>query len=51
MVNEESFIPDHGGDVYSEGLFKGRDLIDFSSNINPLGVPKSFINNYGEALN
>ena len=51
MLNEKGFIPAHGGDVYSEGLFKGRDLIDFSSNINPLGVPKSFIDNYGEAIN
>ena len=50
-MNEESIIPAHGGDVYSEGLFQGKDLIDFSSNINPLGVPKSFINNYGEAIN
>jgi threonine-phosphate decarboxylase len=50
-VIEKSCIPVHGGDVYSEGLFKGKELIDFSSNINPLGVPKSFINNYGEALN
>lgn len=50
-MNEKNVIPSHGGDVYSEGLFKGKELIDFSSNINPLGVPKSFINNYGEALN
>ena len=28
----------HGGDIYPYGL----DLIDFSSNINPLGVPESF---------
>lgn len=32
----------HGGDVYTEGLLKGRDLLDYSSNINPLGVPESF---------
>jgi threonine-phosphate decarboxylase len=51
MMNKKSSIPAHGGDVYSEGLYQGKDLIDFSSNINPLGVPKSFINNYGEALN
>ena len=49
-MGEKFCVPVHGGDVYSEGLFKGRDLIDFSSNINPLGVPKSFINNYGEAI-
>lgn len=40
----------HGGDVYTEGLLKGRELIDFSSNINPLGVPKSFRDNIEEAL-
>ena len=32
----------HGGDVYTNGLLKGIELIDFSSNINPLGVPNSF---------
>jgi threonine-phosphate decarboxylase len=40
----------HGGDVYTEGIFKGIELLDFSSNINPLGVPKSFTNTIGEAL-
>jgi threonine-phosphate decarboxylase len=40
----------HGGDIYTEGLLKGRSLIDFSSNINPLGVPGSFRENIGEAL-
>ncbi|MCB2292982.1 aminotransferase class I/II-fold pyridoxal phosphate-dependent enzyme [Clostridium algoriphilum] len=40
----------HGGDVYTNGLLEGRELIDYSSNINPLGVPKSFIDNIGEAL-
>lgn len=40
----------HGGDVYSEGLLKGRELLDFSSNINPLGVPKCFKDNLVEAL-
>ena len=49
-MNEESFIPDHGGNVYSEGLFQGKNLIDFSSNINPLGVPTSFINRYSLLL-
>ena len=39
----------HGGDVYTNGLLKGRELIDYSSNINPLGVPKSFIDNISEA--
>jgi len=40
----------HGGDVYTNGLLKGRELIDYSSNINPLGVPKSFIDNISEAV-
>ena len=40
----------HGGDVYTNGLLKGRELIDYSSNINPLGVPSSFIDNIGEAV-
>ncbi|GCD09762.1 pyridoxal phosphate-dependent aminotransferase [Clostridium tagluense] len=41
----------HGGDVYTDGLLQGRELIDYSSNINPLGVPKSFIDNIDEAIN
>ena len=40
----------HGGDVYTDGLRKGRELIDYSSNINPLGVPKSFNDNISEAV-
>lgn len=40
----------HGGDIYTEGILKGRELLDYSSNINPLGVPKSFMNNFQEAL-
>ncbi|MBU3143498.1 histidinol-phosphate transaminase [Clostridium sp. CF012] len=40
----------HGGDVYTDGLLKGRELVDYSSNINPLGVPKSFIDNINEAV-
>lgn len=40
----------HGGDVYSVGLLKGRELIDFSSNINPLGVPKAFLDNMNKAV-
>lgn len=40
----------HGGDVYTEGLLKGRELLDYSSNINPLGVPESFKNNINKAL-
>lgn len=40
----------HGGDIYTEGLLKGRELIDFSSNINPLGIPESFIEHLDEAV-
>ncbi|MBV4418216.1 aminotransferase class I/II-fold pyridoxal phosphate-dependent enzyme [Clostridium tyrobutyricum] len=42
---------EHGGDIYTEGILKGRNLLDFSSNINPLGVPKSFRDNIDKALN
>ncbi|MEY8000258.1 histidinol-phosphate transaminase [Clostridium sp. Mt-5] len=41
---------EHGGDIYTEGLLKGRELLDFSSNINPLGVPDSFKRNIEESL-
>ncbi|MDT8717356.1 aminotransferase class I/II-fold pyridoxal phosphate-dependent enzyme [Clostridium sp. 19966] len=41
---------EHGGDIYTEGKFKGVELIDFSSNINFLGVPESFKKNIGTAL-
>lgn len=40
----------HGGDIYTNGIFKGVELLDYSSNINPLGVPDSFKNNISEAL-
>lgn len=40
----------HGGDIYTEGVFKGRKLIDFSSNINPLGISEIFKNNLEEGL-
>jgi len=40
----------HGGDVYTNGILKGRELVDYSSNINPLGVPKSFTDNINEAV-
>lgn len=40
----------HGGDIYTDGLLKGRELLDFSSNINPLGVPKSFTDHIEEGL-
>lgn len=32
----------HGGDIYTHGIFKGIELLDFSSNINPLGIPEKF---------
>ena len=32
-------IPHHGGDIYSYEQFNTGELIDFSSNINPLGFP------------
>ncbi|MCY6372177.1 pyridoxal phosphate-dependent aminotransferase [Clostridium ganghwense] len=47
-AKNESLV--HGGDIYTDGLLKGRSLIDFSSNINPLGVPQSFKDNIGEAM-
>jgi len=40
----------HGGDVYTKGVCKNIKLIDFSSNINPLGVPNSFREHLPEAL-
>lgn len=40
----------HGGDIYTEGIFKQRKLLDYSSNINPLGLPKVFSENIQEAL-
>lgn len=48
-MKEQSTIK-HGGDVYTDGFLKGKELIDFSSNINPLGVPTSFIDRINEAL-
>ncbi|KYH35519.1 threonine-phosphate decarboxylase [Clostridium tepidiprofundi DSM 19306] len=41
----------HGGDVYTDGILKGIELLDYSSNINPLGIPYSFINNINSAIN
>lgn len=38
----DNTIREHGGDIYTEGKLKGRELIDFSANINPLGIPESF---------
>lgn len=41
---------EHGGDIYTDGILKGRKILDFSSNINPFGVPQSFKENIYEAL-
>jgi len=41
---------EHGGDIYTEGMLKGKQLLDFSSNINPLGVPQSFTDHLTEAV-
>lgn len=38
----------HGGDIYSYG---DREILDFSSNINPLGIPDSFKKGLLENLN
>lgn len=43
----------HGGDIYTEGILKDRQLIDFSSNINPYGVSntvKSDIDNFWQSI-
>lgn len=44
-------LTSHGGDIYTEGLLKGKELIDYSSNINLLGVPDSFYEGIKEAIN
>ena len=44
-------LTSHGGDIYTEGLLKGKELIDYSSNINLLGVPNSFYEGIKEATN
>ena len=49
-MTKDKPIAKHGGDIYTEGLFKCRDLLDFSSNINPLGVPDTFTKNMEEAM-
>lgn len=43
-------LANHGGDIYTEGLLKGRELIDFSSNINLVGIPNSFYEGMKEAI-
>lgn len=49
MSSNKSFTM-HGGDIYTEGKFKGIELVDFSSNINFLGIPRSFKDNVYKAL-
>lgn len=49
MSDDKSFIV-HGGDIYTQGKFKGIKLLDFSSNINFLGLPKGFKESINEAL-
>lgn len=49
-MSSDKTMLEHGGDIYSEGKFKGVKLLDFSSNINFLGVPKSFTDNLHKAL-
>lgn len=36
---------EHGGDIYTDGLLKNKNLIDFSSNINPLGMSQNIKKN------
>ncbi|MGL5150865.1 MAG: pyridoxal phosphate-dependent aminotransferase [Clostridium sp.] len=43
-------LTSHGGDIYTEGILKGEELLDYSSNINMVGVPKSFSDGMEEAL-
>lgn len=49
-MKEEVILSAHGGDIYTEGMLKGRELIDYSSNINPLGIPGCFKEKISEAL-
>jgi threonine-phosphate decarboxylase len=49
MSDNKSFI-EHGGDIYTQGIFNGIKLLDFSSNINFLGLPSSFKNSISENL-
>ena len=41
----------HGGDIYTNGIFKGKELVDFSSNINPLGVSDLLKDSIDELFN
>ena len=34
----------HGGNIYKFQREGKNDILDYSSNINPLGVPQKFIN-------
>ena len=33
----------HGGNIYDENGYEGENLIDFSANINPLGIPEEVL--------
>jgi threonine-phosphate decarboxylase len=50
MENTKKNSYEHGGDIYTEGVLRGREVIDFSSNINPFGVPLSFREHISEAI-
>ncbi|OFI06698.1 threonine-phosphate decarboxylase [Clostridium acetireducens DSM 10703] len=41
---------EHGGDIYTEGILKGKTLLDFSSNINQLKLPQGFKECINKAL-
>lgn len=40
----------HGGNIYKIKRENGKEVLDYSSNINPLGIPKSFRNALFENL-
>jgi threonine-phosphate decarboxylase len=40
----------HGGDIYTDGILKNKEILDFSSNINPLGIPPKFTENINEGI-
>jgi Histidinol-phosphate/aromatic aminotransferase and cobyric acid decarboxylase len=43
---------EHGGDIYDDKLQSlQKDLLDYSSNINPLGMPASVKEALGQAIN
>ena len=40
----------HGGDIYTDGLLIGKELLDFSSNVNPMPISKVYRQHVAEAL-